>query len=958
MNKKLRKAIGCVCLALAIAITQIPARGVMAASDFKMDGTRIVGYTGTASAVSIPADAEIIESDAFANCKTMTSVKIPKNVKVIGAGAFRGCDNLKTVSIAEGIQEIDNQAFSDCKNLVSINIPSSVETLESGVFAGDKSLESVTIDLKNPRYVCRDGVIYTTDLKRMVEMCPGRLTSSYALPASVETIDKYAFWGCRNLTDVDISHYMGDVPAFAFSYCRNLETMEIPPSVNRINAKAFENCRKLSDVIIPTGVEYIASNAFDGCPKLNIIAPPGSVGYEFFQNFDASQAALSDYEDEDDIVVTSTTTNTTVSYKSISQNQYPAGDVSKSDVSDVSYSNMPSPQLDGYRVIGGSRIVGGNAVVFVDNSKMNVLDSTYVATPVSSNSVSGNDLLVNQKYTIVGGNTIADRSYYGDKEMTSFVFPDGIERIGDFAFARSGLSEMNIPEGVKSIGYGAFYHCDNLSSIRIPNSVTNIEPSAFGHTAWLSNWQNGLDSSDFLIVGDGNLIAYKGHGATVGIPQGVKRICGEVFMDHPEITSVALPTSLVEVGEDAFHGCTGLTNLIGGQNLTKISDRAFYNCPIPTIHIGEQTVNIGLQAFGGANTDSVVFASTQIPTLSCEKTATRLSNEDYRDYAIGCHTAVVPMEADDFDNTILDERTKGFRGLVVSKILDAVGNQPGSVTLKYCSLEADENGVVSVPDTVVIDGATYVIESMQEGAFDAYADRKWMKSPFKNISVSGTITKGRDVNASLRKDEAEDGNNPESVHVVDQIGIQNEKQFKAELSNADETYQLIVSHNEEAEAALKEAVSEQYGIEAPTDLFTMDLALYDATGQIPITKLGKEKMDVTMSIPAGLQNSTLCVMTLDGNGQLEAKLLEYVQSEDETCINFEVSHFSPYGIYRATGELAEKIDTKIGKSSGSSLKDKSPDTGDYFDPKWFLALGMLCLALILILKKDKVKIEA
>ena len=84
MSKTIRKAIGCILLALAIAVTQIPARNVMAASDFKMDGTRIVGYTGTASVVSIPADAESIESDAFANCKSMVSLKIPKNVKVIG----------------------------------------------------------------------------------------------------------------------------------------------------------------------------------------------------------------------------------------------------------------------------------------------------------------------------------------------------------------------------------------------------------------------------------------------------------------------------------------------------------------------------------------------------------------------------------------------------------------------------------------------------------------------------------------------------------------------------------------------------------------------------------------------------------------------------------------------------------------------------------------------------------
>ncbi len=954
MSKTIRKAIGCILLALAIAVTQIPARNVMAASDFKMDGTRIVGYTGTASVVSIPADAESIESDAFANCKSMVSLKIPKNVKVIGAGAFRGCDNLKSVTIAAGLEEIDNQAFADCKNLTSINIPATTETLESGIFAGDSSLEAVSIDLKNPKFVCRDGVIYSEDYTRMVEMCPGRKADSFALPASVATIDKYAFWGCKNLKNADISHYMGDVPAFAFSYCKGLTSMEIPPSVNNINAKAFENCRNIEDVIIPASVRYIAPNAFDGCPKLNIIAPAGSEGEKFFETFDASAAALADYDDDEDIITSSVTTTTTTTVSTNEVTTYPAGDVSKSDVSDVSYSNMGAPDLSGANVIGGTRIVGRSAVVFIDNSKMDVLDQTYTpaVTDVSGNSVSENAaVFINRKYTIVNGNTIADRSYYGDGELQDFVFPQGITKIGDFSFARSGLTQIDIPNGVTNIGYGAFYHCDNLSSIRVPNTVTSIEPSAFGRTAWLNNWISGNDSSDFLIVGDGNLIAYKGNSAVIGIPQGVKRICGEVFMNHSEITQVALPNSLLEIGEAAFHGCTNLESVLGGENLTKISDRAFYGCPIKTMTIPQNVQNLGLQAYGGNDGEAAVFLGETLPMLSCEKTATRLVNEEYRDLVFDCQVAKVPQQVNEFDNTILDERSKGFRGVVISEIMPPQANNPGTAVLKYCSLEADEAGNVNVPGQVTVNGQPYVIESMKEGAFDAYADLSWTKLPVKRIVVDGAITNGRDVNNLI--DGESNANNQGGVEIIDKTGVSENRIVKASLPQTDTPYQLVISQNEEAEQLLRDAVKAQYPLELETDLYTMDLAMYDETGQIPITKLGKDKMDVTMKIPAGMDDSTLCVVTLDSNGQLETKLVDYVSVNDETCLAFEISHFSPYGILRATGELADKIDKKIGKSSGSALKDKSPDTGDYFDPKWVLALGMVCLGLILLLKKEK-----
>ena len=83
--------------------------------------------------------------------------------------------------------------------------------------------------------------------------------------------------------------------------------------------------------------------------------------------------------------------------------------------------------------------------------------------------------------------------------------------------------------------------------------------------------QNG--SGDFLIVGDGILLAYKGSGNVVSVPEGVKRIGAEAFKDHTEINKVVLPNSVEVVGEAAFAGCSALTETEGGAGLRKISDR-------------------------------------------------------------------------------------------------------------------------------------------------------------------------------------------------------------------------------------------------------------------------------------------------------------------------------------------------------------------------------------------------
>ncbi len=81
--------------------------------------------------------------------------------------------------------------------------------------------------------------------------------------------------------------------------------------------------------------------------------------------------------------------------------------------------------------------------------------------------------------------------------------------MGDFSYARSSLTDVEIPDGVTDIGYGAFYHCNQLTTVKIPQSVENIQAYAFDHTPFITNWKSNQDGNDFLIVGNHILLAYK-----------------------------------------------------------------------------------------------------------------------------------------------------------------------------------------------------------------------------------------------------------------------------------------------------------------------------------------------------------------------------------------------------------------------------------------------------------------
>ena len=107
--------------------------------------------------------------------------------------------------------------------------------------------------------------------------------------------------------------------------------------------------------------------------------------------------------------------------------------------------------------------------------------------------------------------------------------------------------------------------------------MKEIEPAAFLNTAWLDSWKNGGDVGNFLVVGDGILIAYKGYQTNIEIPDNVKVIGPEVFKNHTEIQTVSIPDSVIGIDEEAFYGCSSLKNVSGGTCVEEIKDRQSLN---------------------------------------------------------------------------------------------------------------------------------------------------------------------------------------------------------------------------------------------------------------------------------------------------------------------------------------------------------------------------------------------
>lgn len=894
MKKTIYKLIGILFLVTALVCTQIPVLGTNASSSanngFMMDGTKLVKYTGTANAVSVPNGVKTIGAEAFSENISLSSISFPSGLETIENGAFSGCTQLRRIVIPEGCTTIENGAFADCDKLEYISIPASLSELGTSVFAGCDRLASVDIADGNVSFICDDGVIYNNKKTVIYQVLAGRTNSVFNMPNTVEEIKKYAFWGCLNLKNVNVSSNLKEIGDYTFSNASALESIVLPYSVRAIRQKAFEDCRHLKDVTIPASVTQIDETAFDGCFSLNIIAESGSAGERFKNDYEASITANMEYEDS---VSNNAVTNPVKEQDNKALNIPYASDVE----------HYVEWDIDSPGVLGRSKIVSGQAVVLMKT------DETEILGGENSGIVSDNSTFVLPDGAIVNQNTIGYKAFYCDASISNIQIPGSVRNIDSFAFARSGLTEIDIPYGVTKIENAAFYHCDALEKVTIPNTVSEIGEDAFSHTKWLDNWLSSDDTNDFLIVGDGILLAYKGYADTVNIPTGVKQIGAGVFKNHSEICKVNIPDSTSIICEDAFFNCSSLETVIGMNRVTDIKDRAFYGCPITTVRIPATVCEIGVSAFGGTSkSDSVIFLGNTIPKLSYEESSTRLSVQRNPVFD-GIDVAVVDegITSDSLKNTVLDNDVSGFTGIVFQ-----ISDYDAGTASPVLSNKAQDE--TNMPDNIRVYGKNYTVlpkDSIQYAqATGSISDNSLQDL----MNVSHTQWQKKDVSVS------------QSGSTIDLTG-----------------YHLYLSDADDSSLELADAIKQYYGETDDTNCVFFDLSMNDPSNHIPIKQLGKNTISITVSVPSQMIGKDLCVVTLDRNKKPEILFGTLLSKDGKQYVSFDISHFSPFALYVPEGELKNRIVQKNSNSSGLSGLDQTPDTGDYVNIKLILIFGLSAL---------------
>ncbi len=237
--------------------------------------------------------------------------------------------------------------------------------------------------------------------------------------------------------------------------------------------------------------------------------------------------------------------------------------------------------------------------------------------------------------------------------VKKMVIKSGITALPEDGFSEfSKLEEVEIEDGLISIGEAAFCGCKALSKITIPYSVTSIGTHALwytsatiycyaGSTAETYAKENGIS---YVLIGtkkgdicnsDGILyrvtkVASDGSGtvkltsgvnkskvvvpATVkvnGVSYKVTEIAKNAFKNCKKLTTIKIGKNIKKIGANAFSGCTKLKKVTFGKNVKTIGKKAFYNCKkLKTVKLGNKVTTIGASAFEGCKKLSTLTLGT------------------------------------------------------------------------------------------------------------------------------------------------------------------------------------------------------------------------------------------------------------------------------------------------------------------------------------------------------------
>jgi hypothetical protein len=553
--------------------------GVFAKLD--QEGTLIISGTGEIRNFELPLSAlnsvpwnpeniknVVIESGVtsigrytFSNCRNLTSITIPENVTKIEPDAFQGCSNLETVNFNATHCVSDYLAFQGCNALTTVNIGESVESLPNGIFQNN-NLQTI---------VCLNSTPAVIQSNTFGQFGAYGSNGKLKVPAASVTAYRNApVWKDFNVEIEGLYHMkvtVNNPEGGTVSYTNTLYELGDEVTLTAIAAEKYGFTGWTTAYGLPVSTEnpYTFSIAGDE---------------ELVANFQWNHRVNARAND--------------ITYGTVHgfEHQYELGEeatlIATPIKEDYVFVNWMTPDGEYLSSENPYTFIVEGIHTIVANFQLDPnIKQWYVGSPNARDVVAtlkGTTLTISGTGNMQHFDMYKSPFYENEKTITTVVVEEGVTSIGSFAFDQSfALESLSLPQSLKEIGQWAFRLC-NLTSLTIPENVTEIRSSTFESCRNLTS---------------------------VVLPESVTKIGDYAFGSCESLASVVIPESVTAIGRYAFVACESLASIVIPQNVTTIGEKAFGSCD----NLQEINVDENSQYF--TSREGVLYNKAQTLLMQC-----------------------------------------------------------------------------------------------------------------------------------------------------------------------------------------------------------------------------------------------------------------------------------------------------------------------------------------------------
>ena len=367
---------------------------------------------------------------------------------------------------------------------------------------------------------------------------------SMKLPIGITEIKSGLLSGCTNLTSIDIPYTTEEIGHNAFSKCTSLKSIELPYSLNNMGISVFYGCTALTSVTIPKNIRYISDYTFYGCTSLTSVEMPLTVTKIGNQAFYRCTALVR---------------------QDIPSNVTEIGSEAFCGCSRLIDLTIPS----GIKSIGERAFKDCNAL------------TTLYALGASPIAITSNTFENVNKCTL----------YVPQGSRQEYWLKDGwgdLNRVAEFAPEALITEPVNIHVQTAGTLHNMLdcFRRYRIQNLKVTGNINNadihiiqkmsgyIDPGAY--MRYDGRLQHLDLSGATIVTDDWNFATCRL--TSVALPTGLTAIPNQAFAECNELESAPIPQGVTSIGYDAFGNCHKLASITLPAGLTSIQSGAFFGC--------------------------------------------------------------------------------------------------------------------------------------------------------------------------------------------------------------------------------------------------------------------------------------------------------------------------------------------------------------------------------------------